>query len=172
MELTGTNVLIILAEVSIGFAGFSAVVGALFHRRRPGDAMPFDEVRFLVMLEFSLSVLVFSLFPLALHELGIAEGLIWRIVSTVLGVFLVFHVLGEYFLTFRRHRVSLQSLVWPIYLITTIGNSVWVLILLVSVAGFAAAPPGGIYITCLLWLIVLSAYHFVRLAWLVAFSTD
>jgi hypothetical protein len=134
--------------------------------------MPFDEVRFLVMLEFSLAVVVFSLLPLALGLLGMGEVRVWRSVSGVLGACLVFHVVGDYWLTFRHRGVSVQSVSWPIYFVGTTGNGLCALSLLFLAAGVPVAPLAGVYISCLLWLIVLSAIHFARLAWLVASSTD
>ena len=172
MELTGASALTALAEIAIGFAGFSAIVAALFRRRRPGGSMPFDEVRFLVMLEFSLAVVVFSLLPLALDLLGNAEVRVWRSASGLLAAFLIFHLVGDYFLTIRRQSVAAQSITWSIYVIATVGISLCAVSLLLSAAGVQIAPLAGIYISCLLWLIVLAAIHFTRLAWLVASSTD
>lgn len=172
MELAGSNVLIALAEVAIGFAGFSAVVAALFRRRRTGDAMPFDEVRFLVMLEFSLTVLVFSLLPLALGLFEIGEERVWRIASGLLAAFLIFHLVGDYFLTIRRKRVALQSITWSIYVVASVGVAACALALVLSALGFQVGTAAGVYTTCLLWLVILAAIHFTRMAWLVASSTD
>ena len=172
MDLAGTNVLVALAEVAIGFAGFSAVVAALFRRRRTGDTMLFDEVRFLVMLEFSLTVLVFSLLPLTLHVLGIGEDQIWRMASALLAAFLVFHLVGDYFLTIRRKRVALQSITWSTYAVATVGIATCALFLLFSAFGAQIGTAAGVYVSCLLWLIVLAAIHFTRLAWLVASASD
>ena len=134
--------------------------------------MPFDEVRFLVMLEFSLAVVVFSLLPLALTLLGIGEGSVWRNASGLLAAFLIFHLVGDYFLTIRRKSVAAQTITWSIYLIATVGIALCTFFLLLSAAGIQIAPIAGVYVSCLLWLIVLSAIHFTRLAWLVASSTD
>lgn len=172
MDIAGSNILVALAEVAIGFAGFSAVVAALFRRRRIGDMMPFDEVRFLVMLEFSLTVLVFSLLPLALEVLGIDENRAWRVASRLFAGFLIFHLVGDYILTIRRKRVATQSITWPIYIMSSLGIAVCALALLLSSFGAQIGEPAGVYIMCLLWLIVLAAIHFTRLAWLVASSTD
>jgi hypothetical protein len=168
LEISGSNILVALAEVAIGFAGFSAVVAALFRRRRTGDMMPFDEVRFLVMLEFSLTVLVFSLLPLALDVLGLDESRAWRVASRLFAGFLIFHLIGDYFLTIKRKRVALQSIAWSIYIISTLGVAICTLALLLSSFGAQIGEPAGVYIMCLLWLIVLAATHFTRLAWLVA----
>lgn len=134
--------------------------------------MPFDEVRFLVMLEFSLTVLVFSLLPLALEVLGLDENSAWRVASRLLSAFLIFHLVGDYVLTIRRKRVSLQSITWSIYIISSLGIAVCALALLLSSWGAPIGQPAGVYIMCLLWLIVLAAIHFTRLAWLVASSSD
>lgn len=171
MEIAGSNILTALAEVAIGFAGFSAVVGALFRRRRVGDSMPFDEVRFLVMLEFSLTVLVFSILPLALAALGVEESRIWRVSNRLFGAFLIFHLVGDYFLTIKRETVALQTITWSIYILSTAGIAICALVLILSSFDVQVGAPAGVYIICLLWLIVLAAIHFTRLAWLVASST-
>ena len=172
LQIAGTNVLIVLAEVAIGFAGFSAVVAALFRRRRSGDSMLFDEVRFLAMLEFSLSVLLFSLFPMVLSLLGVGEERVWRSASALLAFVLIFHVVGEYILSFRRKVVSLQSITWSVYILATLGTGICIFFLILSTVGVPAAPLAGVYISCLLWLLFMAAIHFTRLAWLVASATD
>lgn len=124
------------------------------------------------MLEFSLTVLVFSILPLALATLGIEEGRLWRVSNRLFAAFLIFHLVGDYFLTLRRETVALQSITWSIYIISTVGIAVCALVLLLSSFHVPIGAPAGVYIICLLWLIVLAAIHFTRLAWLVASSTD
>ncbi len=76
------NALFVVAEVSVGLAGFTGVVAAFQGR---GGWHPFDILRVVSLLWISFSALFVALLPIGLHAAGISESSVWRI-SSGLGI--------------------------------------------------------------------------------------
>lgn len=87
-----TQALAVLAQVSVAFAGFSAIVTA-FGKRTPEQWRPLDRLRFRFMIEFSLFTLSLSLVPLFVLAFGIAEAVVWRSCSALLALGALFYML-------------------------------------------------------------------------------
>jgi len=82
-----------MAEVSVALAGFTGVVAAFGQRR--GHWTPIDTLRFRVMLFTSLSALVLSILPFAVHHLGAEPSATWTISSGLLATYFVVTVLVD-----------------------------------------------------------------------------
>ena len=89
------DLLLTLAEVSVAFAGFSGVV-AVFGRRDPSSWSFADRYRFLLLVESSLSLLLFCILPFGLSSLHITDESVWRAMSALVVSYLVlsgiFHI--------------------------------------------------------------------------------
>ena len=72
--LQGSDVLTILAEIFVAFAGFTGIVAALGHRSE-GKWRPVDVIRFRALLEASLAGLVLSVAPFGFHYFGVAAAI-------------------------------------------------------------------------------------------------
>ena len=70
--------LFVLAEISIGLAGFTGITAALYAR---DTWHPYDRVRTVSLLTISFGVLAFALCPYGLQLLGIPDEIVWRICS-------------------------------------------------------------------------------------------
>ncbi len=97
--LQGSDVLTILAEIFVAFAGFTGIVAALGHRSE-GKWRPVDVVRFQTMLKTSLGGLVFSVAPFGFHYFGVAEAITWGFGSALLAVFVVYLLVT----TIQKHK--------------------------------------------------------------------
>ena len=83
------NLLLTIAEVSIGFAGFAGIV-ALFGRRSAGPWSASDQTRFNALIRGALVSLFGAFLPLAIHYVSPSDSSPWGPASTVFGfVFLV-----------------------------------------------------------------------------------
>jgi hypothetical protein len=83
-----------IAEVSIAFAGFSAVI-AIIRRAGAGAWLPQEIIGLWAMLGASVGSLFFSLLPLPLYHLGISDPSLWTVCSASLAVYvLTFYVLA------------------------------------------------------------------------------
>lgn len=80
-----SDVLSVLAEVSVAFAGFAGIVTA-FRRRTPDHWNALDRFRFRFMVEFSLVTLFLSLLPFFVLAFDVAEARVWAWCSVPLAV--------------------------------------------------------------------------------------
>jgi len=97
--LQGSDVLTILAEIFVAFAGFTGIVAALGHRSE-GKWRPVDVIRFQTMLQASLAGLVFSVVPFGFHYFGVAEAITWGFGSALLAVYVVYFIVT----TIQKHK--------------------------------------------------------------------
>jgi hypothetical protein len=74
----------VFAEISIGLAGFTGIMAALYAR---DTWHPFDRFRTVSLLIISFGALAFALAPHGLHLLGVPDETLWRICS---GAFVAF----------------------------------------------------------------------------------
>jgi len=102
--LQGSDVLTILAEIFVAFAGFTGIVAAL-GQRSAGKWRSVDVIRFRALLEASLIGLVLSVTPFGFHYFGISEAVTWSIGSLLLAAF-ISSVLIRISLKQRRLRTS------------------------------------------------------------------
>ncbi len=86
--LQGSDVLTILAEIFVAFAGFTGIVAALGHRSE-GKWRPVDVIRFRALLEVSLTGLVLSVAPFGFHYFGVVEAVTWGFGSALLAVYVI-----------------------------------------------------------------------------------
>ena len=99
------DALYIMAEISIGLAGFSGVVAALHGR---DDWHPLDVWRVVNLLLVSFGTLVLALVPVALHSFGITGSPLWRISS---GIAVAYAVVCVFVVVrYRPDQVSIQPL--------------------------------------------------------------
>lgn len=78
--MEGSDVLLTLAEIAIGLAGFSGIVAA-FSRTR--SFPPEDRVRFLMLIGGTFSVVILAFVPFLMLYAGQTEPQIWRWSSAV-----------------------------------------------------------------------------------------
>ena len=86
--LQGPDVLTILAEIFVAFAGFTGIVAAL-GQRSEGKWRPVDVIRFRALLEASLAGLVLSVAPYGFHYFGVAEAITWSFGSFLVAMYVV-----------------------------------------------------------------------------------
>lgn len=158
--MEATEVLTVLAEVAVAFAGFSGIVTA-FRRRDPDHWSPLDRFRFRFMVEFSLATLSLSLTPLMLAGLGLAEPALWQISSLLLGVGALLYLLRSW-LGLRRIVAGGDAVSWGLA-----GVSV-AMGIAIAVSGLANAAglferPAGVYLAGVGGCLFVCSAMFARL---------
>jgi|SRR4026209_2539637 hypothetical protein len=83
MTMSGDDVLLTIAELSVAFAGFSGVV-AVFGQRAAGRWSDEDFVRLLFLISSSLVVVFLALLPFFLRLLHCPDAVAWGISSAFL----------------------------------------------------------------------------------------
>ena len=154
--MTGEGTLWVLAEVAIGFAGFTGVV-AVFGNQ---SWSALNRYRFTALWATSLSTLLFALFPFLLFYGGLNETGVWKYSSAFLALVLIVVNIVELPRTWR-----LRTLMAPIDKLTLSGLA---LVLAAALGGLAwnassHAPSITPYFAALMYLLLVATTMFVRL---------
>ena len=156
------SLLLTIAEVSIGFAGFAGIV-ALFGRRAGGDWSLADRLRFNSLVRHALLTLFAALLPLAIYYVDPDHGSPWRPSSAIFGVIYLY-----LFWTGSRRIPEVRDS----------GDSeantrgAWVLVaayaalavgLFLNAIGVILQGDAGIYLVALFYTLILAGLFFARL---------
>jgi hypothetical protein len=157
MDPSSTNAITEFAIVVAGFSGLVLALGA-----RDGTPNPILRYRTIVMLLCSFAAAFGSLLPILAASLEISEIwvfssylLVFLLVGTMIGT-----VVGSRVLLSVGEREQLKTWMWTMILA---GNSLFTILLLVTLAGVIMLPIAGVFFGALIWQLVLSAVLFTRL---------
>ena len=154
MQSEGT--LVLFAELSVAFAGFTGVVGAL-HRRIADDVAAAQELR--LLLEYSVLTLIKSAVPLVLWNMGSSELSAWRMASA----YWVIQSVAYHWFRFAALRASFppesRFLFWTSI---AVDWAIWVGLTL-GAANLLPWGPAPLYLLALLWNLTGTALSFIRL---------
>ncbi len=157
-ELSASEVLIVVAEISIALAGFAGVVVAF--RQRGLEALPaLEQLRLRYMLLVACETLLFALLPFVPHYLRLGASATWTLSSGALAFSLLSFNLATYLDT-KPHRRQL-SRAW-LYIYQTGGSLAAVALLLSCFGAFGEVLP-GVYLGALGFLLFNATSLFVRL---------
>jgi hypothetical protein len=122
--IQGGDVLLSMAEIAIGLAGFSGVVAAFSQSREFPAA---DRVRFLMLVGSTFGVVLFAFVPFLLELSGMSEPALWRWAS---GIWIAGFFVGSPLVLAGRRIIVAKGRPAPNW---SVG-----LVLMVSVAAFLA----------------------------------
>jgi hypothetical protein len=146
------DTLLTIAELAVAIAGFAAIV-EVFSSRAEGR---WDRGGFNGMVFHALVALVFSLTPVVLAELGLASEGAWRVLSGVLGVFMLVHsgLVAWVFVRPQERSAVLLVLLLPAGIASA---------LVATAFGWRAFPPTGVFLAGLCVQLLQAAVLFFRL---------
>ena len=157
-DLQATEVLTVIAEISIALAGFSGIVVAF--RQRGIEAWPPHElIRLRFMLGIACVTLLFSLLPFVPHHLGARTSATWELSSVVFSAGLF----GVSFVAYVGTKAYLNRLSRAWFFTYLTGSIASALGLLCNGLGVFGAAYPGVYLVGLGWLLFFSTTLFVRL---------
>jgi hypothetical protein len=142
------------AEISITFAGFISIFLVL--ARRDGSFEPGVAVLIRLVLISSIGCLFFAALPLVLAGLSISGPVLWRLSSAtclLVGVGVSIYVVRS------RHHFQPSALVPVGYSL----NAAVFLALIANLAGWPAAPNGGVYLAAVWLILAIGAVNFIDL---------
>jgi hypothetical protein len=150
----------ILAEISVGLAGFSSIVVAF---RRSSAHAPWsrgDVFRFQDMLESSLVAALLAILPAALRGLGLDEPDLWPFVSALFFVFVVFNTIRR---VRQLSRLPAGALSNPLVVFFLIMLAVVAAVQLLNVLGWIVPEGPGPYLFGATWYTIYAGFMFYRL---------
>ncbi len=157
--MNGTDALTAVAEISLGLAGFTGIIMALYSRAESWSQL--DAIRALFLLIAGFGALLLSLLPFALHFLGLAEPTIWR-ASSVAMLILAF----GYIIVWRRFGSHLEWSEIPyndvMWWFSHIGGTINIVLQSANVL-FAQL---GLFFFGLLWLLTIGCVQFAVILYL------
>ena len=160
--MQSADILQTIAEISIGFAGFTSVV-AVLGRRATGEWTALDRFRLSQMLATSLAALLLSLLPLILAHLGLSERVSWGLASTILAAYTIFLAISSPRRIRRLPPEDQSQIVRPLLWSFQLAVAAVVTGLLINAAGILFHQEPGPYLLGLYLLLALSAFQFTRL---------
>jgi hypothetical protein len=157
----GRDLLLTIAEVSVGLAGFSAIVGLLGHRSGRSE-LKVDALRLQVMLEVSLMVAAGAMVPVLVSLFEFEVWTTWRIAAAV---WLAFAIPSEFVGWHRTKnmpdmkldRLNVNTVNWMLCLLCDA-------IMLIVMIGFFEPRAGALYLLALFSYLVVAGVLFVQFA--------
>ena len=155
------DLLLTIAEVSVGLAGFSAIVGLLGHRTGRSD-IEVDVLRLQVMLEMSLLVAAGAFLPVLISLFDIEAWTAWR-VSTA--VWLLVAIPSEIIAWYRTtnmpdmtlNRLNINTVNWVLCLFSDVA-------MFVLMIGFFESQVGAVYLLAIFCYLAAAGILFVQFA--------
>ena len=151
----------VLAEISVGLAGFASIVVVFRRQTSSGAWRPEDVFRFKIMLEAALVGGLFAVLPAALAGLGFAMSLLWPFLSALLIGYVVHHVLRGWR---QIRRLPANSLSRGVARFIGIASAVVIGVQALSIVGWLVPRGPGPYVFGVTWLTAYSGISFYRLA--------
>ena len=149
-----------ITEFAIVVAGFTGLVLAVGSKE--GATNPLVKLRTITMLFYAFTAAFGSLLPLLWESIGVQA--IWRYSGMVLVVFLLANMAATFvssrLLLGAEERRQLSTWMW---LLVMVGNTLFTLILVLSILGIFNIAIEGAFIGALIWQLVLSSILFTRL---------
>jgi len=155
------DLLLTIAEVSVGLAGFSAIVGLLGNRSGRSD-IKVDSLRLQVMLEIALLVAVAAFLPVLISLFEFEVWTTWRIATAG---WLMLAIPSEIIAWFRTRdmpdmkldQLNVNTVNWVFCLVSDA-------IMFVVMIGCFEARAGALYLLALLMYLAAAGILFVQFA--------
>lgn len=160
--MPGADVLPILAEIFVAFAGFTGIVAAL-GQRSEGKWRPIDVIRFRALLEASLAGLLLAVAPFGLFYAGLSEPAVWSSFSAITAAYIVY-ILTRTIREQRRRQVVEDPDFVPMGRLILLLLSVPVIVSLVlNAIGMGFPHTFAVFLAGLLFLLIVCCTMFVML---------
>ena len=159
--MSGSNELILLAELALGYAGFMAIF--LIFARHEGHFNLADAFRIRSIISSSFFALFGSLLPLALSLYGLEGTSLWTVSSAVIalvGMAIILPLAIAHMGMTSEERLEVGRL----YSISAWGLAAFGEVLVVSnTFGLLGRPSAAVYVTAMISLLGVATVNFVAI---------
>ena len=162
MALPASDVLIVVAEISVALAGFSGII-AVFRQRGISSWPPHIAYRFMFMCHNAFTAMAFALLPFFLYYTSLFSETTWEISSALFAVTVIFLMWQTYFRAKEMAVASRAQLSSGWMLTYQSGSFLIALILAANALSLLGAAGPAAYLAGLGWLLFLAASLFMRL---------
>jgi len=161
--MSDAEVLLLMTEVAVTFAGFASLVG-IFGQRAAADDPVVLGVRMRAMLTSSLLVAGFALLPVVLTQLDVDTNVVWTAAAWILLAGTVGYVLWVAAVLrqglrarVRPHRIQ-RVIILPVVLLSIVG-----MIVLALVNAWVRSP--GLYLSVLYVMLLHAGFGFALIVY-------
>jgi hypothetical protein len=161
IEVEGSDVLIVIAEVSVAFAGFAGIV-AVFRQRDLAEWAAVDATRFRFMVECSLMTILFALLPFVFRHLGASPTATWSACSALMAA-TVAGLLTIASLRMRRVRSQTPGFNAALLRCMQAVSLLTIALLVLNALSIGFTAEFGPYLAALAWVLGASGVNFFRL---------
>jgi len=173
--MNAENALEAFAAISVGVAGFSAIVVAL-----AANKVIYDSRRLTwalgIIFGWSLGAMLFSILPFILHFFGMTELIVWRVGLLVMGGYVAVVGTAIMYGDRRLNRIGL-NMIGRAYdaptkrsLAMSIAQFVYILTAVMLVASGVWQPIPGYYLVGMTIMIMLSLWVLLFVFFMIGFS--
>lgn len=162
MALPASDVLIVVAEISVALVGFSGII-AVFRQRGISSWPPHIAYRFSFMCWNAFSAMAFALLPFLPYHTARLTDLTWEISSALFAVCTVCFVWLTYFRARKLPAESSSQLSRGWMLTYQTGTVLIALTLAANALSLMGTAGPAAYLAALAWQLFISASLFVRL---------
>ena len=151
----------VIAEIGIGFAGFSGLIVAF--RRDAGPLTNVQKYRLQVLLSLAFGAMFLSLLPEMLQYMGVPPNRLWALAGLVLLCYsLVF--LYWWITASQRIKTSVPEIFnWFAFSRMAAGHTIVVFLQLAVIFSLLDETSPGPYLAALIWYLVHAAQQFTRM---------
>ncbi|MGH7471548.1 MAG: hypothetical protein ACRENP_26650 [Longimicrobiales bacterium] len=156
-----TELLVAVAQLALGVAGFSGI--AIYFKRRPGRLTEIEVYRIAILFLNSGAAMFLSLIPFPLQAFGLQPATLWRTCSALMALFeLMFFM---YYLPHsQRYRHKIPALFNRYSLVLTYSGGLGNLALQTANAlGLAGPRQAAVYMVGAVWLLFHATFQFGRI---------
>lgn len=151
------DVLLGIAEVAIGLAGFAGIAAGLGYRARGGSWSEPDRKRVVAVILFALGAIFACFFPYAIFYLGYEQP--WKIAS----LFCLYAPLRGLHIQYKIIRFTPNGYSWSAMVLLGSLEIAIVILLLIVILGYGGDHDFGLYLSATLLTLAISSFLFYRL---------
>jgi hypothetical protein len=156
-----TELLVAVAQLALGVAGFSGI--AMYFKRRPGRLTDIEVYRIAILVFNGGAAMFLALIPFPLQAFGLAPEVMWRTGSAVMAAFEL-SFLWYYLPRSQRYRRRIPELFSGYSLLFTYTGSMGTLLLqALNALGLAGPRHAAVFMLGLVWLLFHAAFQFGRI---------
>ncbi len=151
----------IIAEISIGLAGFSGLIVAF--RKDAGPLTSVQKYRLQVLLALAFGAMFLALLPELLHYLGVSPERLWKLAALVLSCYSVVFVIWWMTASHRLKASAPELFNWFALSRMAAGHIIAVLLQLAVIFSLLDDASPGAYLAALIWYLLHAVQQFTRM---------
>jgi hypothetical protein len=160
--MDGENVLLVIAQLALGFVGFGAII-TIFQPRPISTWREQDSFRFWILIRGSMGVIFASLVPLAIYHVSQQVSLTWQLSSALYVAVWVPVSIRWVGKSRRLLKADTESMAPWVALFCVLAMLTSLGLMVLNAGGWFFEPQFGVYMMAITFLLMSCALMFVRL---------